>query len=120
MAHGHPIVLLETFVDVSRHKGSCYRAAGFQELGQTKGFSRQHRKQSWDYIANGKPKWVLVKELCPGARSWLCEDFLVPQLIRGGRAVVDLNRIAIEGPGGLISALAKIPDPRHRRGVRHS
>jgi hypothetical protein len=31
----------------------------------------------------------------------------------------DVNRLPLEGAGGLIDALATVPDPRHRRGVRH-
>ncbi len=37
----HPIYFLETFVDPSRHRGSCYRAANWIVLGQT--FGRGHR-----------------------------------------------------------------------------
>jgi hypothetical protein len=37
----HPIYFLETFVDPSRHRGSCYRAANWVVLGQT--FGRGHR-----------------------------------------------------------------------------
>ena len=31
--YGHPILLVETFVDASRFRGTCYRAAGWQMLG---------------------------------------------------------------------------------------
>ena len=31
----------------------------------------------------------------------------------------DVNRLPLDGAGGLIEALATVPDPRHRRGVRH-
>lgn len=37
----HPIYFLETFVDPTRHRGSCYRAANWLVLGQT--FGRGHR-----------------------------------------------------------------------------
>lgn len=37
----HPVYFLETFVDPSRHAGSCYRAANWIVLGQTSG--RGHR-----------------------------------------------------------------------------
>jgi hypothetical protein len=37
----HPIYFLETFIDPSRHQGSCYRAANWIVLGQT--FGRGHR-----------------------------------------------------------------------------
>ena len=31
----------------------------------------------------------------------------------------DVNRLPLEGAGGLVDALATVPDPRHRRGIRH-
>jgi len=33
--------------------------------------------------------------------------------------VIDLNSLALDGPGGLLEALEGVPDPRARRGVRH-
>jgi hypothetical protein len=41
--YGHPVVLLETFVDTSRFRGVCYRAANWQCVGRTKGRSRNDR-----------------------------------------------------------------------------
>ena len=35
--YGHPIYFLETFVDPSRWRGTCYRAANWVVLGQTTG-----------------------------------------------------------------------------------
>lgn len=34
--HGYRPVLVETFVDEQRHRGTCYRAANWQRIGQTK------------------------------------------------------------------------------------
>jgi hypothetical protein len=44
--YGHDLCMVETFVDRSRFAGTCYQAANWQKLGQTKGRSRQdrHRK----------------------------------------------------------------------------
>lgn len=44
--YGHPVALLETFVDTSRFRGTCYRAANWQWVGQTKGRSRQDRHKT--------------------------------------------------------------------------
>jgi hypothetical protein len=41
--YGHEVVLLETFVDVSRFRGTCYRAANWRYVGRTKGRSRNDR-----------------------------------------------------------------------------
>ena len=41
--YGHGIVLLETFVERDRFRGTCYQAANWQALGSTQGRSRQDR-----------------------------------------------------------------------------
>lgn len=41
--YGHPIYLLESFVDTTRFRGTCYRAANWQCVGQTRGRGRQGR-----------------------------------------------------------------------------
>jgi len=46
--YGHAVDWLETFVDRDRFRGSCYRAANWACVGQTRGRSRQdrdHRRQ---------------------------------------------------------------------------
>lgn len=44
--YGHPVVLLETFVERERFSGTCYRAANWQALGSTQGRSRQDRQRT--------------------------------------------------------------------------
>jgi hypothetical protein len=39
--YGHPVVLLETFVERDRFRGSCYRAANWRFVGQSQGRTRQ-------------------------------------------------------------------------------
>lgn len=51
----HPIYFVETFVDPSRHPGSCYLAANWIVLGKTSG--RGHRCPTWQ--ANRPVKLVL-------------------------------------------------------------
>lgn len=41
--YGHPIYLVETFVDSERFRGTCYRAAHWLLLGQTQGRGRNDR-----------------------------------------------------------------------------
>ena len=41
--YGHPVVVLETFVEQSRFRGTVYRAANWQRAGVTAGRSRQDR-----------------------------------------------------------------------------
>jgi hypothetical protein len=41
--YARPLQLVETFVDTSRFRGACYRAANWLDLGQTTGRTRQDR-----------------------------------------------------------------------------
>lgn len=41
--YNHPVWALETFVDTSRFKGTCYKAANWIHLGKTKGRTRSDR-----------------------------------------------------------------------------
>lgn len=43
--YGHPIHLLETFVQQDRFQGTCYRAANWIDVGQTTGRTRQSLEQ---------------------------------------------------------------------------
>lgn len=41
--YGHPVHLLETFVEKDRFKGTCYKAANWTYVGETTGRSRNDR-----------------------------------------------------------------------------
>jgi hypothetical protein len=50
--YGHPIYLLETFVERDRFAGTAYRAANWVCVGQTKGRTRQNRPDgTWHQVA---------------------------------------------------------------------
>jgi hypothetical protein len=115
--HGHPIFLAETFVDSSRFRGTCYRAAGWQALGQTRGYSKCNRS----YWLNAQPKLLLVRPLVPDARARLLAP-LPPALSTQGKedlSMIDLNRLPLQGEGALMDLLRSLVDPRKPRGVRH-
>ena len=46
--YGYKPVLVETFVDASRYRGTCYRAANWIDLGLTQGRGRQDRARQAD------------------------------------------------------------------------
>jgi hypothetical protein len=116
-AYGHPVLLAETFVDVARFRGTCYRAAGWQCLGVTRGFAKRHT----GYVPHGHPKTVWVRPLRPNAVAALTAPFPppCPPPSEEGCGMLDANRLPLEGAGGLLDLLQTVPDPRHRRGVRH-
>jgi hypothetical protein len=55
----HPLYLLETFVEQSKFKGTCYKAANWIRTGQTKGTA----KRGHDHLVHGKIKDVLLYPL---------------------------------------------------------
>lgn len=69
-AYGVAPVLLETFVDSSRFRGTCYRAANWLGLGTTQGRGRMDRDHS---RAGAEPKEVFVRPLGKGVRRRLRE-----------------------------------------------
>lgn len=112
---GHKVVLAETFIDHHRFLGTCYRAAGWEALGRTRGYGRSGGR----YYHHGHSKTVLVRELCRDARS-LLTAFFDPPALKQGRPVVDLNQVSVHGRDGLWERLKGLRDPRKRRGIRHS
>ena len=75
--YGHPVVLVETFVDPEQFCGTVYSANGWQELGLTDGFGRVRRDF---YTQHNKPKRLFARELCRNARRSLATDKLKPSL----------------------------------------
>jgi hypothetical protein len=65
---GHGVLLLETFVDPQRFRGTVYRAANWVYVGNTRGF----RRTRFGYTATPQsPKMVFVQPLQADARG-LC------------------------------------------------
>lgn len=115
-AWGHPVLLVETFVDPSRHLGTCYGASSFLRVGTTAGFGRR----SGRYVAHGEVKDVYVKALHRRATVVLAGAFDHPLLLadpRSSMAQIDFNTADLSS---LLERLAQLSDPRARRGVRHS
>jgi len=61
--YGYEPVLLETFVEAERFRGTCYRAANWRHLGSTEGRGRQDRYH--DTVVSVKDVYVLplVKDI---------------------------------------------------------
>jgi len=68
--YAHPLYLLETFVDRSRYRGTCYRAANWQCVGQTTGRTRNDRYQR---IRTSR-KELYVYPLVRQYRNRLCHE----------------------------------------------
>lgn len=114
--HGHPVVLVETFVDPQQYQGTCYQAAGWQALGRTAGWARAGRDY---YEKHDHPKELWVQPLHPQARAWLQAEELPAPLAAGEREPPPRNRLPGPALGTLIDVFARVPDVRRRAGTRH-
>lgn len=75
--YGHPVVIVETFVDPEQFCGTVYTANGWEEQGTTDGWGRHQRDY---YVKHNKPKRLFVRELCHNARRSLQAEHLRPDL----------------------------------------
>ena len=118
-AYGNPVLLVETFTDPARHRGTCYKAANFHLAGMTSGFGR--KSGSWVHHGQKKCCWLypLHKHAAALLRAEFDHPLLVSALSRRRRQMVDLNAVVIDGEGGLYTKLCALPDHRKPKGVRH-
>jgi hypothetical protein len=72
--YGHPILLVETFVDPLRYHGGVYRASNWQAVGETKGY----RRVTGGYSASKTQtkKTVFIKPLHRKAQQVLSQPIL--------------------------------------------
>jgi len=109
---GHPVVLLETFVDPQRFRGTIYKAANWIYVGDTKGFHRTRK----GYSATAQsPKMVFLKPLISDAQALLSRPILEPAYRTGGKKIM----LSAQQMESLPQFFADIPDPRRAQGRRH-
>ena len=114
---GHPVLLVETFIDPQRFRGTCYKAAGWQALGQTQGYER--RGQDF-YLDTKHPKELWVRPLGAGALKQLQAKQLSPKLQGKVRPLPPLPPIGTDQMEPLWQFVRqRLTDPRKKKGVRH-
>lgn len=115
---GHPVLLAETFVDPQRFHGTCYKAAGWQALGQTRGFERCGQDF---YTDTQHPKELWVLPLGPNSLERLRAEDLPPELQGAIRPLPPPPPVKTSQMESLWKLVRKhIGDPRSPRGIRHS
>jgi hypothetical protein len=113
---GHPVVLVESYVDESQYRGTCYRACGFEAVGLTAGYGRSSRDY---YEEHGQPKQLYLRELRRRAL----------RILRQGRLPTDLaeHEDKVSGPcplrathlDSLLEVFEEFRDQRRGHGLRH-
>ncbi|MDZ7759529.1 MAG: DUF4338 domain-containing protein [Desulfovermiculus sp.] len=109
---GHPLLLLETFVDPKRYTGTVYRASNWIELGLTKGFKRIGQGYS---AKPSSPKLIFVLPLQANSRKLLSCAILKPTYQKG-ETKMTMNA---EQMRSLPEYFTTVIDPRRAHGCRH-
>ncbi len=115
-AHGHRVLLAETFCDPEFSPGTMYRAAGWTGLGRTRGFARSNGRYT---DPHGKPKEIFVTPLRPDARELLSNPMPLPPDVAPPAG----PELAPRDPGAMLSLhaeLAAVPDFRRAQGRKHT
>jgi hypothetical protein len=112
--YGHPVVLVETFVDPEQFAGTVYTANGWEELGTTDGFGRVRRDF---YVQHKKPKRLFARELCRHARRSLQADSLRPALAGVQARTRPRSPHRPAQLRSLVEHLKRLPDYRQRIGI---
>jgi hypothetical protein len=115
--YGHPIVLVESFVDLEWFRGTAYKASGWKPVGATAGFKRVAEDF---YEVHARPKQLFVRELAKHAArglrgrrlpaSWGAEERPIQR-----RCLLDAAALR-----SLWMVLhQQVPESRDARGLRH-
>src|SRR5437588_1765123 len=110
-AYGHPVLVVETFVDPEQFCGTVYTANGWEELGKTDGSGRHQRDY---YVRHDKPKRLFVRELCRNARRSLQAEQLKPALAVVEAKAGPKSHHTVKEISSIVDYLRQVPDFRKR------
>ena len=113
---GHPVLVVESFVDESQYRGTCYKACGFEAVGATRGFKRASRDF---YQEHGRPKQLYLRQLRPGACADLRQARLPPELAAYEAEVTGPCPFRASALESLLKAFGQLKDSRRGHGLRH-
>ena len=109
--YGHPVLVVETFVDPEQFCGTVYTANGWEELGKTDGHGRHQRDY---YVQHDKPKRLFVRELCRNARRSLQAEHLKPALAMVQAKARPRSRHTAKQIQSIAQEFQAVPDYRSR------
>lgn len=116
-AYGHPVLLVESFVDPHLFRGTAYKANGWRALGVTAGYARVSEDF---YVAHDRPKTLFVRELVKHAARTLRHRTLPPTLSATlPPAAPAASSLPDETLNSLWVALRTLPESRSDLGLRH-
>lgn len=112
----HPVLLVESYVDESQYRGTCYRACGFKAAGLTAGYGRSSRDY---YVEHGQPKQLYLRELRPRALGILRQGRWPAELAEHEEKVGGPCPLRATHLGSLLEVFAELKDRRRGHGLRH-
>jgi hypothetical protein len=112
--YGHPVLVVETFVDPDQFCGTVYTANGWVELGKTDGSGRHQRDY---YVRHDKPKRLFVRELGRHGRRSLQAEHLRPALVQVEAKAGHRSRHRVQEIKSIVERLRQVPDYRRRIGT---
>jgi hypothetical protein len=116
-AYGHPILIVESFVDTQLFRGTAYKANGWRALGATAGYARVNEDF---YVAHDRPKTLFVRELVKHAARTLRARTLPPLLAVHQQRPARPCDLPTDELSSLWAALRTLPEARDAQGLRHS
>jgi hypothetical protein len=113
---GHPVLVVENFVEESQYRGTCYRACGLGAVGPTEGFGRASRDFCQEH---GQPKQLCLRQPWPRARKRLRQGRLPKELALHEAEVADPCAFRAPALESLPESLGALPDSRCGHALRH-
>jgi len=113
---GQPVLLVESFVDESQYRGTCYRACGFEAVGLTAGYGRSSRDY---YLKHDQPKQLFLRPLRKDAAAILRRGRLPAELAEHEEDISGPCPLRAAALGSLLEVFQTLGDPRRGHGLRH-
>ena len=111
---GYSPLLAETFCDIERTAGTCYRAAGWKAVGKTRGFSRVGHSRDF-FIKNDSPKVLYMKGFTKDAWETIVANDLPDEYDVAAHSKADgILPCSPEQVDSLHWELCQVKDPRKR------
>lgn len=107
---GYRPMLAETFTDIEQFEGTCYKASGWEAVGQSAGYAR-HRAEY--YVRHDRPKRLWLKKLQGDAKEILCRTEVAPAQRKAARGNAQ-GQLPLKSRQmtSLMDAFRKVADPR--------
>lgn len=114
---GHPIVMVETFVDPQFFQGTAYKVSGWSHLGRTAGWKRDAADF---YLKHENPKQIWVRELSKKARVKLRAPSLPEDWAKGELDLMPRCRLKAKEILSLMELLLKeVPEFRRPQSLAY-